>query len=79
MNNRRLTLIRTALVNVDKAKMHVRFSHNPLMTALRQAERWLKAAKQHTLDGQKELADMTIGNATTHLQLVLAQIEEAVS
>lgn len=77
--NKRLTYIATALRAVEHAMRIVGFGHNALMSNLRSAQKWLMAAKRHTLSGHKELSDMTLGNANTHLQHVLAQINDAVS
>ncbi len=77
--NKRLTDIARALNAVEHAMRIVGFGHNALMNNLKGAQRWLKAAKRATLGGNLSLSDLQLGNAESHLKLVLAQIDHAVA
>lgn len=77
--SKRLTYIARAMRAVEHAMRIVGFGHNPLMSNLRSALRWLRVAKRHTLGGSELIAEVSLRNANTHLQLVLSQIDGVVS
>jgi hypothetical protein len=73
--NKRLTLIRRASNAIDSAMIRAQFGDAIQMDNLRRARSWLKKAKMTTLGGNAGIADLSLRNACTHLNLVLCRID----